>query len=37
MQALGILGASHGRIEVLLPQRLDDVAQGRLLLDSLGG
>ena len=33
MQALGILGASHGRIEVLLAQRLADVAQGRMLLD----
>lgn len=29
MQSLGILGASHGRIEVLQVQRLADVAQGR--------
>ncbi len=34
MQALGILGSSHGRIEVLLPQRLADVARGRLVLDT---
>ena len=33
MQSLGILGASHGRIEVLQAQRLADVAQGRVLLD----
>ena len=33
MQALGILGTSHGRIEVLQAQRLADVAQGRVLLD----
>ena len=33
MQSLGILGASHGRIEVLQPQRLADVALGRLVLD----
>ena len=33
MQALGILGASHGRIEVLQAQRLADVAQGRVMLD----
>ena len=34
LQSLGILGASHGRIEVLQPQRLADVALGRLVLDS---
>ena len=34
MQSLGILGASHGRIEVLQAQRLADVAQGRVLLDA---
>jgi len=33
LQAEGILGCSHGRIEVPDPQRLDDVAQGRLVLD----
>ncbi len=33
LQLLGILGGSHGRIEVLQPQRLADVAQGRLVLD----
>ena len=32
LQALGILGASHGRIEVLQPQRLADVSQGRVVL-----
>ncbi len=32
LQTLGILGASHGRIEVLQPQRLADVAQGRVML-----
>ena len=37
MQALGILGASHGRIEVLQPQRLADVAQGRETLDPQRG
>jgi len=37
LQALGILGGSHGRIEVLQPQRLADVAQGRLVLDTSGG
>lgn len=37
LQALGILGGSHGRIEVLLPLRLADVAQGRLVLDTSGG
>ena len=36
MQRLGILGASHGRIEVLQPQRLADVALGRLVLDGGG-
>ena len=34
MQTLGILGASHGRIEVLQPTRLADVAQGRVVLDT---
>lgn len=34
MQSQGILGASHGRIEVLQAQRLADVAQGRVLLDA---
>ena len=34
LQGLGILGASHGRIEVLQPQRLTDVALGRLVLDT---
>ena len=34
MQALGILGASHGRIEVLQVQRLADVAHGRVLLET---
>ena len=33
LQALGILGCSHGRIEVLQPQRLGDVATGKLVLD----
>ena len=37
LQALGILGCSHGRIEVLSPKRLGDVASGRLVLDSAGG
>lgn len=37
LQALGILGDSHGRIQVTDPQRLGDVAQGRLVLDSSGG
>jgi len=37
LQAEAILGCSHGRIEVLSPDRLDDVAQGRQVLDSLGG
>ena len=32
LQSLGILGASHGRIEVLQAQRLADVAQGRVVL-----
>jgi hypothetical protein len=31
---LGILGCSHGRIEVLDPRRLGDVAAGKLVLDS---
>jgi CRP-like cAMP-binding protein len=34
LQALGILGCSHGRIEVLQPQRLGEVASGKLVLDS---
>lgn len=34
LQSLGILGGSHGRIEVLQPLRLADVANGRLLLDT---
>ena len=34
MQSLGILGASHGRIEVLQAQRLADVAQGRAVLET---
>lgn len=33
LQLQGILGGSHGRIEVLQPQRLAEVAQGRLVLD----
>ena len=37
LQALGILGGSHGRIEVLQPLRLADVAQGRLVLATSGG
>ena len=37
LQALGILGCSHGRIEVLLPQRLGDVASGKLVLDGAAG
>ena len=32
LQALGVLGGSHGRIEVLLPQKLADVASGKLVL-----
>ncbi len=34
LQALGVLGGSHGRIEVLLPQKLADVANGKLVLDT---
>ena len=34
LQMLGILGCSHGRIEVLDPRRLGDVAAGKLVLDS---
>ena len=37
LQALGVLGGSHGRIEVLLPQKLADVASGKLVLDTSGG
>jgi CRP/FNR family transcriptional regulator, cyclic AMP receptor protein len=37
LQALGILGCSHGRIEVLDPKRLGDVASGKLVLDTSGG
>ena len=37
LQALGILGCSHGRIEVLQPQRLGDVASGKLVLCTSGG
>ena len=37
LQALGILGSSHGRIEVLQPNRLADVASGKLVLDTSGG
>lgn len=37
LQTLGILGDSHGRIQVTDPQRLGDVAQGRLVLNSSGG
>ena len=33
---LGVLGGSHGRIEVLLPQKLADVASGKLVLDTSG-
>ena len=36
LQALGVLGGSHGRIEVLLPQKLADVASGKLVLDTSG-
>lgn len=36
LQAQGILGGSHGRIEVLQPRRLADVAEGRLVLDGTG-
>ncbi len=36
LQALGVLGGSHGRIEVLLPQKLADVANGKLVLDTSG-
>ena len=36
MQALGILGAVHGTIEVRQPGRRADVAQGRLVLDRQG-
>lgn len=36
MQALGILGAVHGLIEVRQPGRLAEVAQGRLVLDRQG-
>ena len=36
MQALGILGAVHGAIEVRQPGRLADVAQGRLVLERQG-
>jgi CRP-like cAMP-binding protein len=36
LQALGILGCSHGRIEVLSPKRLGDVASGRLVLETSG-
>ena len=36
LQALGVLGGSHGRIEVLLPQKLADVANGKLVLDTTG-
>ena len=34
LQAEHILGSSHGRIEVLQPKQLVDVAQGRRLLDT---
>ncbi len=37
LQGLGVLGGSHGRIEVLLPQKLADVANGKLVLDTAGG
>lgn len=37
LQAEGILGCSHGRIEVPDVRRLDDVAQGRLVLDGSAG
>ena len=36
MQALGILGAVHGLIDVRQPGRLADVAHGRLVLDRQG-
>ncbi len=36
MQVLGILGGSHGRIEVLKPAKLADVASGKLVLDPNG-
>ncbi len=36
LQAEGILGSSHGRIEVMQPKQLVDVAQGRRLLDTAG-
>lgn len=36
MQALGILGAVHGLIDVRHPGRLADVAHGRLVLDRQG-
>jgi len=37
LQGLGILGCSHGRIEVLNPKRLADVASGKLVLEQPGG
>ena len=37
MQRSGILGGSHGRIEVLQPLLLADVATGRLVLEQPGG
>ena len=37
LQAMGVLGGSHGRIEVLLPAKLADVASGKLVLDTSGG
>ncbi|MBL8350192.1 MAG: Crp/Fnr family transcriptional regulator [Burkholderiaceae bacterium] len=37
LQGLGILGCSHGRIEVLNPTRLADVASGKLVLEQPGG
>lgn len=37
LQALGVLGGSHGRIEVLQPAKLADVASGKLVLDTSGG
>ncbi len=36
LQAEGVLANSHGRIEVLLPQRLNDVAAGRWVLEAGG-
>lgn len=36
LQAQGVLGGSHGRIVVLLPQKLADVASGKLVLDTSG-